>query len=79
MLQEEVLLLGLVVSFAAFVTTHLALVVGLARRRPAWQALVALAAVPMAPYWGIRAGLLVRSITWLVSAIAYLTLRLASR
>ena len=79
MLKEEILLLGLLVSFAAFVTAHLALVVGIARRRPAWQALVALAAVPIAPYWGIRAGLLVRSMTWLVSAVAYLTLRLAAR
>lgn len=62
----------LVVAFAALVTTHLTIVVGLAlheKRRA--RALAALVVPPLAPYWGARARMLGRTAVWCASAAAY--------
>ncbi|HXN34200.1 MAG TPA: hypothetical protein VN894_20200 [Polyangiaceae bacterium] len=56
--------IALAVALAAFAVAHLTLVAGLARRRPWWRAILALAVPPLAPWWGWRAGLRARAIAW---------------
>lgn len=79
MSHDELLLLGLFAAFATFVTVHLTIVFGLARRAPRWRAIPALAIVPLALYWGIRVGMRGRAVVWVLSAVAYTLLRFASR
>ena len=75
MIHNELLVLWLLAAFATFVTAHVALVFGLAMRAPRWRALVALPIAPLAPYWGARAGMHVRAVLWVASAVAYIALR----
>ena len=42
----------LAIAFAAHVAAHVALLAGLARRRPRWRAVAALFVPPLAPIWG---------------------------
>lgn len=63
---------AIVVSFAAFVTVHAALSFGLAMRPPRYRGPVGLIVLPLAPYWGFRAGLRARSVLWILSGAAYL-------
>jgi hypothetical protein len=42
----------LTVALVAQVGAHVALVIGLARRKPRWRALAAVALPPLAPIWG---------------------------
>jgi hypothetical protein len=69
--KDLVLFIFTVVGFALAVTAHLGTVVGLARRTPRWRALVALFAVPLAPYWALREGLWFRAAAWLGGAALY--------
>jgi hypothetical protein len=73
--------LALVVLFALFLTAHLALAWGLLiERRPNWQGLLVL--LPplawLAPYWGLRHGMRVRSWLWLGSLLSYCVVRAAA-
>jgi hypothetical protein len=68
----------LVASFALLATAHAALVLGLAGTAGGWRALVALVAVPLAPAWGLKYGLLVRTWIWLGALVVYLGALLAS-
>jgi hypothetical protein len=61
----------LVLSFAALVTTHVALTIGLARRPRRWRAWVAFFAFPLAPWWGWKANMRVRGGLWLAAASCY--------
>ncbi len=79
MTHDELVVLSLILAFAVLVTAHVALVAGLAARAPRWRALVALPVAPLAPYWGARAGMHVRVVAWIASAIAYLALRVVAR
>ena len=79
MTPDELLLASLLAAFATFVTAHLALVSGLALRKPRWRALLALPLAPLAPYWGARAAMYVRTVLWIASALAYLVLRAVTR
>jgi hypothetical protein len=80
MSRDDGVVLALVVAFATLVTVHLSLVAALARTRPWWQALIALVIVPLAPVWGHRARLHVRTALWVTTAALYLAARvLASR
>ncbi len=74
MTRDEALVVSLLVAFAALATAHIALVLGLARRSPRWRAIVALPALPLAPYWGVRSGMHVRAGLWIASATAYAAL-----
>ena len=56
--------IALAVALVAFAAAHVTLVAGLARRRPWWRAIVALAVLPLAPWWGWRAGMRRRTIAW---------------
>lgn len=78
MARDAVVLIALVVAFASLVTAHLALALGLARRSYRWRALLAFVLAPLAPWWGWREKMRVRSVLWVAAAIAYgVTLPLA--
>ena len=77
MSRDEIVGGLLVLAFAVVVTTHVALVAGLAGRAPRWRALVALVVPPLAPYWGWN-GLRRRSVLWIAGAVVYLVLRVVA-
>ncbi len=78
MKRDGVVMVVLIVAFAALVTVHVALALGLARRPPRWRGLVAFLVAPLAPFWGWRAKMHVRGALWIVAAGVYLVaLRLA--
>jgi hypothetical protein len=79
MTHDELVSGALVLAFAALVTAHLTLVIGLAGRPPRWRAAVALVAPPLAPYWGAKEHFRIRSIAWIASAVFYLAMRWAAR
>jgi hypothetical protein len=56
--------IALALALLAFGGAHVTLVAGLARRHPAWHAIVAFAALPLAPWWGWQAGMRRRTIAW---------------
>ena len=68
---------AIVVSFAALVTAHAALAFGLSRLRPHWRGPVGFVLLPLAPYWGFKAGLRARSILWLLALAAYVAALMA--
>lgn len=72
MAHDAIVLVALVVAFATLATAHITLALGLARRPPRWRALVALVVAPLAPWWGWRERMRVRSVLWVAAAIAYL-------
>jgi hypothetical protein len=67
----------LLASFALLATAHVALVVGLSGPAGGWRALAALVAVPLAPFWGLKYGLFVRSWLWLGALVFYVGALLA--
>lgn len=75
MTRDEIVASALVLSFAAFVTTHLAMVSRLAAHRPRWRALVALVVPPLAPYWSARLRRHAHTGLWVLTALSYLVLR----
>jgi hypothetical protein len=72
--RDQIVAVALVIAFATLVTVHATLVVGLSARTPRWRALVALFAVPLAPYWGMKDGMPVRAAAWVAAALAYAVL-----
>lgn len=64
--MDAAIFITLVVSFATFVTAHVALAFGLTVRPPRWRGPVGFVVVPLAPYWGFREGLRARSLIWLL-------------
>jgi hypothetical protein len=74
MLRDQILAVALVVAFATLVTIHTTLVAGLSAQTPRWRALVALLAVPLAPYWGMKSGMRARAAAWIAAAVAYAVL-----
>lgn len=67
------LIVALVASLVALVAAHVALVVGLARLRPHvwWRTALSIVLPPLAPYWGFRHGLRVRTFAWLAAIAVY--------
>jgi hypothetical protein len=58
-------------AFAVFLVAHVALVLGLARRRFGWRAALAFAIPPLAPWWGWAEGMRVRAIVWGAALAVY--------
>ncbi len=75
-MRDAIVLGALLGAFAAAVTFHLTLVVGLVRRPPRARGPIALLLPPLALYWGWREHMRVRSIGWVVSVALYVTARL---
>jgi len=61
----------LVLAFAGLVTAHLALALGLSQRSPRWRGVVGLLLPPLAPWWGWRGEMRLRSGLWVASALIY--------
>jgi hypothetical protein len=69
---------ALVGSFALLVTVHVALAAGLVKRPPRWRGPVALLVPPLAPYWGMRERMRVRTSLWLGALMVYIVTRMAA-
>lgn len=79
-MRDTVVVALLVLAFALAITMHVAIALGLAKRRPRWRAFVALALPPFAPYWAWREHMRRRMGLWIGAVIVYLAmLLLASR
>jgi hypothetical protein len=68
----------LIIAFALLLTMHAALVVRLLMREPRWRGLVALVLPPLAPYWGMEAGMKRMAIVWIVALSFYIVARIAA-
>lgn len=75
---DAVVLIALVVSFAALVTAHVALAFGLTLARPRWRGPVALLVPPLAPYWGMEAGMKRRAAVWVTALVIYALARIVA-
>ena len=69
--HDLVVVVLLVGSFAVFWLVHLLIVLRLAQIGPLWRALVALVALPMAPYWALHAKLRVLATLWCFAGILW--------
>lgn len=69
----------LVLAFALFLTTHVAITYGLAFRPPRWRALVAFFVAPLAPYWAWRERMRVRTWLWLAALVLYVVATIVAR
>jgi hypothetical protein len=76
---DAVLVIAIVASFAALVTAHVALAAGLLARPPRARALVAFLVPPLAPYYGAREKMWLRTAAWGLALLGYIAARLASR
>jgi hypothetical protein len=67
-------------AFACWVTMHVVIAIGLARRTPRWRALVGLVCVPLAPYWAWQEHMRKRAWLWGIGCAVYVVaLALAMR
>jgi hypothetical protein len=73
-MRDGILVGGLVLAFATLVTVHVAIVLGLAWRDPRWRALAAFIVPPLAPYWALRSGMMLRGVIWIGSVVLYTSL-----
>jgi hypothetical protein len=73
---DAVVLVVLVVSFATLLTVHIALAVGLTLNHPRWRGPLALFVPPLAPYWGMEAGMKRRAALWVIAVSAYALARI---
>lgn len=74
--MDTVVLVALVVSFAALVTAHVALAFGLTLAQPRWRGPLALLVPPLAPYWGMEAGMKRRAGIWVAALSVYVLARI---
>jgi hypothetical protein len=79
MTRDEWTMAAVVLSFAALITAHVAIVAGLLYRRPRWRALAAAIVAPLAPFWSFRSGMPVRAAIWIGSALVYVIARFLAR
>ena len=70
--MKDMIIVGmLILSFALFVTAHVAITYGLIFRPPRWRAPVAFFVAPAAPYWAWREHMRVRVAVWLAALALY--------
>jgi hypothetical protein len=71
-----VLGLALVLTFASWLTLHLAIAAELFRLPPRWRSALCLLPPlsPLGPYWALREGMHRLAAAWLLSAVAHLAL-----
>jgi len=70
-MRDTVLVLALVVFFATTVTAHVAIVAGLAVRRPRWRAAAAIMLPLLAPIFAFSERMRIRGAIWCASAVLY--------
>jgi len=76
---DTALVIAIVVSFATLVTAHVALAMGLLTRTPRIRALLALLLPPLAPYYGAREKMWIRTTVWTLALVTYVAARVAAR
>ena len=64
------------VAFGVLLTAHVALLAGLALRRPRWRGPLALLVPPLAPYWGYETGMRIRTLIWVGAVCVYAVARI---
>jgi hypothetical protein len=69
----------LILSFALFVTAHVAIAYGLLSRPPRWRAPVALLIAPLGVYWAWRERMRIRSYVWIGALALYVIATLIAR
>jgi hypothetical protein len=72
-MKDVVSLAALVLGFAALVTVHVTIVVGLARRAGVGRAATAFFVPVLAPYWAARQRMGLRAALWIASLAVYAT------
>lgn len=75
---DAVVLVALALSFASLVTAHLALAFGLTLARPRWRGPLAFFVPPLAPYWGMEAGMKRRAGIWVTALVIYSLARIVA-
>jgi hypothetical protein len=70
-LVDAALFVAITLSFATFVTAHVALALGLTLRAPRWHGPLSFVVPPLAPYWGLQAGFRARAACWVGGVLAY--------
>jgi hypothetical protein len=70
-MKDVAVMLVLVLSFAALVTAHVAIVIGLGMKQPRWRAAVGLVVAPLAPYFALTSGMKTRGWIWIGSVCLY--------
>ena len=76
--MDLAVVITLIAAFGLLVSVHVALAVGLSLRTPRWRGVLALIIPPLAPYWGLDAGMRARSVTWLSALALYVIARIAA-
>lgn len=76
--MDLLVLAFLVGSFAILVTTHVAIAFGLFLMKPRWRGPLALLVPPLAPYWGMEAGMKRRAALWVGAVCIYAVARIAA-
>jgi hypothetical protein len=70
-MSDLILVFVIASAFALMVTSQLAIVAGLVRRKHPWRALSGLLMPPLSLYWAHVEGMRVRGVVWLTAAIIY--------
>ena len=78
-MKDLVVVITLVLSFALFITAHVAIVYGLAVRTPRWRAAAALVLAPLAVYWAWREKMRIRAGIWGAALALYVIATFLSR
>jgi len=78
-LADWIVVIALIVTFAAFVVSHVALsAMLLLFHKPRWRGPVALVLPPLAPFWGYVAGRKRLAIFWAICLAGYVVARIAA-
>lgn len=64
-------MIAVILGFAALVTAHLAIALGLLARSPRWRAPIALIVLPLAPYIALRERMWLRGALWIAALVVY--------
>jgi len=77
--KDIVVVPALVLAFALFVTSHVAITYGLAFRPPRWRAAAGFFFPPVAAYWAWRERMRVRAGIWAVALVLYVIANIIAR
>ena len=78
--MKDLIVVGtLMISFALFITAHVAITFGLLMKAPKWRAPVGFVVVPLAPYWAWREHMRVRAALWAAALILYVVATIVAR
>ena len=78
-MKDMIVVIALVLSFALFVTAHVAITYGLAWKQPRWRSVVAFFVAPAAPYWAWQEKMRVRCGVWVGALVLYVVAMIVAR